>query len=370
MSKSSDQKNIRLIAFYLPQYHPIPENDVWWGEGFTDWINTAKAKPLFKGHYQPHIPGDLGSYDLRSEETREAQANLAKKYGIYGFCYYHYWFHGKRLLHRPIDDMLHSGKPDFPFCLCWANENWTKLWDGGNGEILMKQEYSENDDIHHIRWLANVFRDKRYIRINGKPLFLVYRAKQMPNPFRTTRIWREELRKMGLGEILLYRVEGHPAERGDPSEVGFDGAVEFQPDCKYLPAARARLSIKILRLLGNFIKRITKSQRRFIYDYSQIVEEMLKKPKPSYKRLPCVTPSWDNSPRRKNNAIILKNSSPDAYGHWLSSVIHEVSLEPGDNKTIFINAWNEWAEGCHLEPDQKWGYAYLEATRNALFDSK
>jgi len=218
----------RVIAFYLPQYHPIPENDAWWGKGFTEWTNVTKARPLFRGHYQPHLPADLGFYDLRVAESREAQAELARQYGVTGFCYYHYWFAGKRLLNRPFDEVLMSGKPDFPFCLCWANENWTRIWDGGEDEVLMKQTYSEEDDVAHIRWLTRAFADERYIRIDGKPIFIIYRAHKLPNLKRTTDLWRHECRRLGVGELFLCRVDT-AADTSPPSEVGLDAAVEFQP---------------------------------------------------------------------------------------------------------------------------------------------
>src|SRR6266478_229140 len=188
---------IRPIAFYLPQYHTIPENDIWWGKGFTEWTNVVKARPQFKGHYQPHLPGELGFYDLRLEEVRQRQAALAREYGLYGFCYYHYWFNGRRILERPFKEVLASGKPDFPFCLCWANENWTRVWDGGGQDVLLQQHYSAEDDRQHIRWLANAFRDPRYIRIGGRPLFLVYRTELLPDPARTAAIWRNEVAKAG-----------------------------------------------------------------------------------------------------------------------------------------------------------------------------
>ena len=189
------KSDLRLIAFYLPQYHPIPENDEWWGKGFTDWRNVARAKPLFRGHPQPHLPGELGCYDLRDSRARAAQAALAREHGISGFCYYHYWFSGKRLLERPFQEVLSSRKPDFPFCLCWANENWTRAWDGRNQEIIVEQTYSHEDDRAHIRTLVPAFRDDRYIRIHGKPLFLVYRAEDLPEPARTAAIWREEAQR-------------------------------------------------------------------------------------------------------------------------------------------------------------------------------
>src|SRR5665647_256742 len=189
---------IRPIAMYLPQFHPIPENDEWWGKGFTEWTNVAKAKPLFKGHYQPHLPADLGFYDLRLEESRIAQAEMAKVNGIYGFCYYHYWFNGKRILERPFQEIFETGKPDFPFMLCWANENWTRTWDGGNHHILLEQKHSPEDDRNHIKALIPYFKDSRYIRVDNKPVFSVYRASLFPDISNTIRIWREEAEKEGL----------------------------------------------------------------------------------------------------------------------------------------------------------------------------
>src|SRR5690242_15190569 len=207
----------RLIAFYLPQYHPIPENDLWWGKGFTEWTSVAKAKPLFRKHYQPHLPADLGFYDLRLPETRSAQAQLARENGIYGFCYYHYWFNGKLLLERPFNEVLASSQPDFPFCLCWANENWTRAWDGLEHDILVAQEYDAEDDRRHIHWLVEAFRDRRYIRVNGKPLLLVYRVSNLPDPLQTASLWREEAHKLGIGDIYLATVESFPKDRIDPN---------------------------------------------------------------------------------------------------------------------------------------------------------
>ncbi len=225
---------VRTLAFYLPQFHPIPENDAWWGQGFTEWTNVVKAQPQFRGHYQPHLPSDTGFYDLRLPEARQLQADLAQQYGLHGFCYYHYWFNGKRLLERPFQEVLTSGKPDFPFCLCWANEDWTRAWDGRSGEILLQQHYSEQDDREHIRTLAPAFRDPRYVRIENKPLFLVYRASRIPDPLASTTIWREEAHRLGLGELFLAKVESFSSEQSDPQALGFDAAVEFQPDWRLL----------------------------------------------------------------------------------------------------------------------------------------
>ncbi|MFH1196288.1 MAG: glycoside hydrolase family 99-like domain-containing protein [bacterium] len=341
----------KLIAFYLPQYHPIPENDRWWGKGFTEWTNVAKSQPLFQGHYQPHMPADLGFYDLRLLETQKQQAELAKEHGVHGFCYYHYWFNGKRLLETPLTNILKSGKPDFPFCLCWANEDWTRAWDGKSGEILIAQNYSEEDDIQHIRFLSEIFKDKRYIRINGKPLFLVYKASRIPDPLKTTSTWRREARLLGIGEIYLCRVESFKSEKTDPFSLGFDAAVEFQPDWSELGTP------------------ILKTENFKAYDYKNVVEKMLNKPVPAYKRFSCVTPSWDNSPRRKNNVAILHNSTPEKFQYWIQEVIKRQSTVRTGENLIFINAWNEWGEGAHLEPDMKFGNAYLEAAKQALHES-
>lgn len=350
---------IKPIAFYLPQYHPIPENDQWWGKGFTEWRNVAKAKPLFRGHYQPHLPADLGFYDLRLPETRIAQANLAREYGIHGFCYYHYWFNGKRLLERPFEEVLNSGEPDFPFCLCWANENWTRRWDGQAQEILIQQNYNDQDDLEHVRYLAKAFSDQRYIRIDGKPLFLVYKASALPNPKRTTETWREEANRLGIGELFLCRVESFGSEHTHPGDLGFDAAVEFQPDWNnlFLPQQKGR-RWDILRVLGIASKAYKNNN---IFHYSSVVEKMLKKPVPPYTRFPCVTPSWDNTARRKQGALILKDANPETYGDWLKKVIEKRRPE-----FLFINAWNEWAEGNHLEPCQKWGRGYLEVTKKII----
>jgi lipopolysaccharide biosynthesis protein len=364
----STQEQIRLISFYLPQYHPITENNVWWGKGFTEWTNVTKSKPIFKGHYQPHLPADLGFYDLRLPEVRQAQANLAKAYGIYGFCYYHYWFNGKRLLERPFNDVLASGEPDFPFCLCWANENWTRRWDGMEQEVLMEQVYGEEDDRQHMRWLAQAFQDPRYIRVNGKPLFLVYRASKIADPLKMTEIWREEAQKLGIGELFLCKVESFYHEQQDPALTGFDAAVEFQPDWSRLgwPLQRGR-KWQLARKLGLSEPAYVDNK---IFEYSEIVEAMLAKPRSEYKRYPCVTPSWDNTARRKTDAIILRNANPETYEYWLKTVIQRSLADPSSDQIVFINAWNEWAEGNHLEPCQKWGHAYLEATRRACLESE
>lgn len=342
---------VRLIAFHLPQFHTIPENDGWWGKGFTEWTNVTKAQPLFDGHYQPHVPSDLGYYDLSTPETLKTQAALASEYGIYGFCFYHYWFNGKLLLETPLHQMLKSGEPEFPFCLCWANEDWTRAWDGRSGDVLIGQNYNNADDIRHFYYLLNFFEDKRYIRINNKPLFLVYRANKMPNPLRSTTIWREEARKLGL-ELYLCRVESFHDERTDPSAFGFDASVEFQPDWAELDKVE---QLDLSSISGDRV-----------YRYTDVVQQMLSKQSPSYKRFPCIFPSWDNSPRRKAEAVIMHDSSPQAYKNWLQESVKKVRNSRADERIVFVNAWNEWGEGNHLEPDARYGRAFLEATRSVV----
>jgi lipopolysaccharide biosynthesis protein len=354
---------IRLISFYLPQYHPIPENDEWWGRGFTEWRNVVRARPLFKGHYQPRLPADLGFYDLRLPDTRLAQAELAREHGIYGFCYYHYWFNGKRLLERPFNEVLHSGQPDFHFCLCWANENWTRRWDGLEQDVLLGQKYSPDDDRTHIRALFPAFEDPRYIRVRDKPLFIVYRVGLLPVPKQTAEIWREEAQKAGIGELFLASVESIGV-RLPPVETGFDAAVEFAPDwlVRGKPTNQGLVS-KLIRKLGY------KDLRPYnIYSYDTLMRNMLAKRCPPYKQFRCVTPSWDKTARRQKYADVWVGSSPEKYEAWLSEIIEQCRDRlPPEERFVFINAWNEWAEGCYLEPDLKYGRAYLEATRRAVY---
>lgn len=355
--------DVRALAFYLPQYHPIPENDEWWGPGFTEWRNVVKARPQFPGHLQPRVPADLGFYDLRVPETRAAQADLARAHGITGFVYYHYWFTGRRLLDRPFAEVLGSGEPDFPFALCWANEDWTRAWDGASGQVLLHQEYSAADDREHVRHLLPAFADPRYVRVDGRPLFLVYSASRLPDPHRTTDRWREESVRAGVGDLYLCRVD-HDREGGDPAALGFDAAVDFQPSFAELgpPLGRSVPARVARRLhLGHQAYR-----RHRIYDYSTIVDRMLARPPVPYKRFPGVSPGWDNTPRRDRQGAVFRNPRPDEYGRWLQAVVGEFTpFGPGED-LVFLNAWNEWAEGNVLEPCRRWGHGYLEATRAAL----
>lgn len=358
---------IKPIAFFLPQFHPIPENDLAWGKGFTEWNNVVKAKPRFKGHYQPQLPADLGFYDLRLTDVREAQAKLAQQYGIYGFCYYHYWFNGKRLLHQPVDAILATQSPNFPFCLCWANENWTRRWDGQDREVIQEQQYSEADDVKHIQWLAKAFADPRYIRVQGKPLFMVYKLSLLPNPARTLTRWRAEAKRLGIGDLYICNVEMSASEHQLANKYDINGAVEFAPDFTLMPIARPTGLIhpRVPRLLHKLGLTRKPPEPDWVYSYQSMMQSMLSKPQPTYTRFPCVTPSWDNTSRRQNGATIFHGNTPEKYQQWLETTIKRVRSLPQE-PLVFINAWNEWAEGNHLEPCQKHGHAYLQATKQAL----
>jgi lipopolysaccharide biosynthesis protein len=356
--------NLRTIAFYLPQFHPIAENDAWWGQGFTEWRNVAKARPLFPGHYQPHLPADLGFYDLRLPEAREAQADLARQHGIHGFCYYHYWFNGRRILERPFNEVLSSGKPEFPFCLCWANENWTRIWDGSAQQVLLEQHYSAEDDLAHIRALLPTFADRRYIRIGGRPLFLVYRTELLPEPERTAEIWRNEVAKAGLGDLYLARVENF-VSGVDPKKIGFDAAVEFAPNGVNTGKVRFRGRFHRFLAGSGVLPGVYIAGK--VINYRALMLGMLAKSDPGFKRFRCVTPMWDNTARRQTGAHIYVGSTPQLYGAWLAEMARRtIDKSPPEEQIVFVNAWNEWAEGCHLEPDLKWGRQYLEATKAAL----
>jgi lipopolysaccharide biosynthesis protein len=338
----------KLIAFYLTQYHPIPENDDWWGKGFTEWTNVTKATPLFDGHYQPRLPADMGFYDLRVCETRREQISLAKKYGIDGFCYHYYWFSGKRLLEQPLEDMLSDSESDMPFCLCWANENWTRRWDAAEHEVLIRQHYLPEDDLGFIRSLMPYLSDGRYILADEKPLLIVYRPQHLPDPQKTLEIWRDYCHEQGLGEIHVAAALTHG--NLDYAQFGFDSGVEFPPH--NLMCKNHADSIQF-----------TKPFRGFIGEYQEIANLYLQREYPHQDIYRGVFPAWDNTPRTGDRGMIVLGSSPENYRKWLSQAIHLTRQDfPAKERFVFINAWNEWAEGCYLEPDRAHGKRYLEAT--------
>jgi glycosyltransferase involved in cell wall biosynthesis len=349
----------RAIAFYLPQFHPIPENDEWWGKGFTEWTNVTKATPQYEGHYQPHLPGELGFYDLRILEVMQRQVELAKLYGIEGFCFYFYWFAGKRLLEQPLLQWLDNVEAaNLPFCLCWANENWSRRWDGLDTEILIGQQHSAEDDLQFIAYVAKYMRDTRYIRVDGKPMLLVYRPSLLPDPKATAERWRNWCRQNGLGEIHLVLTQSF--DMGDPEEYGFDAAVEFPPNNMAPPDITERLT----KLNPKFAGRIL--------DYDFYVERSEAFPQRPYKIYRGAFPSWDNEARRASGGASFYGAHPEKFFRMMRNAVEEMiraSPDP-DGRLLFINAWNEWAEGCHLEPDRRYGYAWLNAARRALADEK
>lgn len=339
----------RLIAFYLTQFHPTPKNDAWWGKGFTEWTNVTKSVPLFEGHYQPHLPTDFGFYDLRVMETRRDQIKVAKQFGIDGFCYHYYWFSGERILNQPLDEMLLDRESDMPFCLCWANENWTRRWDAAEHEVLIAQKYLPDDDINFIKSLVPFFADDRYIKVDGNPILIVYRPQHLPNSQKTLDVWRDYCRKIGIGELHLCAALTHGNE--DYAQYGFDSGVEFPPHNLKQANVNSQLSF-FKPFIGN------------VMQYASVASSYLRRDYRERRVFKTVFPSWDNTARTGSRALVMLNGTPDNYECWLGSTIDLVKNSES-KALIFINAWNEWAEGCHLEPDRKYGCSYLEATVRA-----
>jgi GT2 family glycosyltransferase/glycosyltransferase involved in cell wall biosynthesis len=347
--------DVQAIAMYLPQFHRVPENDRWWGEGFTEWTNVRRGRPLYPGHEQPHVPhDDIGYYDLDDPQVLERQAALAARYGIHGFCFYYYWFDGRRILERPIDRMLRSGKPDFPFCFCWANENWTRTWDGRDREILLEQRHSAAGDERFLRDLLPALHDPRYIRIDGKPLLVVYRPALLDDAAAAAARWRSIAKGSGLEGLHLAAVQSF--DRDDPCGYGFDSAIQFPPLQIPAPDLAAQPGFAAHDgFCGH------------VHDYREAVRHAARVSRPRYPLFRGVMPRWDNTARRMERATSWAHATPERYGEWLRAAVEETQREhPNGRQMIFINAWNEWAEGAHLEPDTRHGYRYLEETLAAL----
>jgi Glycosyltransferase WbsX/Methyltransferase domain len=357
-ASDSTESDVQLIAFYLPQFHQIPENDAWWGNGFTEWTNVRRARQQYPGHYQPHIPHpSLGYYDLTDESILERQATMAIRFGIHGFCFYHYWFGGKRLLEMPVERMLSTGRPDIPFCLCWANENWTRRWDGHDAQVLISQSHSAEDDKLFILDLLRAFRDRRYIRIQGQPLLLVYKPELLPDPPATFQLWRHICRSEGIGEIFIAGVRSFNfVDRS----LGFDALVDFPPHGAFSKILDNRSFAAFPEFNGN------------LHDYLDAFHSAVTTPRqPDILYFQGIMPSWDNTARRQENSHIFINSKPEYYYLWLRHLIRQTRANaPKGKRLVFINAWNEWAEGCHLEPDERNGFAWLNATQKALCSDK
>lgn len=361
------KQSLQTLAYYLPQFHPIPENDEWWGKGFTEWTNVTKARPFFKGHQQPRFPADLGYYDLRVAEVREAQAAMAREYGVTGFCYYHYWFgNGRQLLNRPIDEVIASGKPDFPFCFCWANQSWTGHWFGAEKRMLMSQDYPGDEDIEaHFAYLLKAFRDKRYIRIDNKPLFKILDIRSLPDPAYMAKKLKELAVANGLDGLYLVAGNFLP-DNWNPLENHFDAVT----DSSFNRTLRATLDAKsdfITRLLNNrYTKRLAGQAVYFKNRNTITMKEFMDHyhiEKTSYPSFPIVIPNWDNTPRSLSKGIVIRDAAPHYFAKQLEiagDYLKKENIPP----VIFIKSWNEWAEGNWLEPDTSIGYGYLEALRS------
>lgn len=342
-----------LVAFYLPQFHTIPENDEWWGKGFTEWRNVARALPQFEGHAQPRLPGDLGFYDLRNPQVLRDQAELAQAYGIGAFCMYFYWFGGKTLLELPHLQWLNDPSITLPICLCWANENWTRTWDGRAEDVLIAQQHSPEDDLAYIAHVAQYLRDPRYLRVDGKPLLLVYRPGKLPDPKATAERWRTWSRDNGIGELCIGYVQSF--ERPDPRDIGFDVAVEFPPNLSTPTNITERQTL------------LNPDYQGEVLDWRDVAREYSERPMPEYRLFPGVNCGWDNEPRRPGRGRTYLHASPRVYERWLAGTIRtRLALAEGHDRVVFVNAWNEWAEGAALEPDLANGAAWLTATRSAL----
>lgn len=352
----------RLIAFYLPQYHPIPENDEWWGKGFTEWTNVGKAKPMFRGHYQPHVPADLGYYDLRVPETRIAQADMARECGIEAFCYYHYWFAGKRILERPFNEVLQSGQPDFPFCLCWANQSWTGIWHGSPDRVLIEQTYPGYDDyLAHFNALLPMFSDSRYLTVDGKPLFVIYRPNEIPEVGKVIDFWRNLAVKSGLSGLhMVALINGKQTWK--PLECGFDATLTQD-----LPALRSNENLswrqpikKIRHLYQDILGRPT------VHRYGDVLLKNYQDDSSRTNDYPCLIPNWDNTPRSSGNGLVLHDSNPELFRIQVRKSLRITENSRPEHQIIFIKSWNEWAEGNHLEPDLKYGHGYLDVIREEI----
>jgi len=381
----------RLIAFYLPQFHPIPENDEWWGKGFTEWTNVAKATPLFKGHYQPRLPADLGYYDLRVPEVREAQAELARNAGIEGFCYYHYWFGGKRLLERPFNEVVASGKPDFPFCLCWANESWSGVWYGAPNRILMEQTYPGTDDNRrHFMALRNAFLDKRYMCVDGRPIFVIYRPEKVLNVNSFIREWQELAVENGLPGLHFVAHLFFNETDWDYKSRGFDSCVIVNSHKVWAVSSRELLLAEIKKNAsrrkpphiqtgadGNLSKgelrhwlwrrrRLLLGQFNDVRLYRHAVPYLLAGCSEEPTVYPCLYPNADTTPRSGVRGVVLHESTPDLFRIHVRDALSLVQSRPMNQRLVFIKSWNEWAEGNYLEPDQRFGHDYLKVVREEV----
>ena len=360
---SANTHRARVLAFFLPQYHPIPENDEWWGAGFTEWTNVAAARPLFRGHEQPKLPGALGFYDLRVPETRVAQALLASTSGVEAFCYWHYWFGGRRILDDIFAAVLASGSPPLPFALGWANQSWTGIWHGANDRILIEQTYpGEEDHRRHFGHLVEAFSDERYFRVDGRPLFYIYDPRAVPQIADVTALWRRLATRAGLGGLYLVgEVKGaNPIGRDLANSMGLDAVVPVR-----LPS-QARHPREWLRHRRRGA-RLVSLRGPTVYDSDKLVGALVAPESSRFDVHPCVIPNWDNTPRSGRRGRVIAGTSPQFFAHQLSAALTAIDDKPFENRLLFIKSWNEWAEGNYLEPDRTNGSAFLDVLRREVY---
>jgi hypothetical protein len=357
---TTDVRRVRVIAYYLPQYHPIPENDEWWGAGFTEWTNVTKARRRYPGQDQPRLAGELGYYDLRVPEVREQQAELARSHWVEAFCYYHYWFGGKQLLQRPFREVVSSGRPDFPFCVCWANETWTGIWHGNPGKILAEQTYPGDDDHRrHFESLRLAFEDARYVRVDGRPLLVVYKPRLLPDPERTCDLWRELAMRAGLGGLHMVGVTNGIAAEALPP--GFDAVV-----VQALPPVRRRFrqAPSPASLVRSILRRCGVPT---VYRYAAVSPRLVPSELPPHA-YPCVIPNWDNTARSGADGLVLHGATPALFEAQARAAVRLVQGRSPDHRLVFVKSWNEWAEGNYLEPDRRYGRGYIESLRRVVVE--
>lgn len=347
---------MEIAALYLPQFHPIPENDAWWGPGFTEWTNVRSARPLFRGHRQPVVPGELGYYDLRDPEVRERQAALARDHGVTAFCYWHYWFAGHQLLERPFAEVLRSGAPTLPFFVGWANQSWTGVWHGDPGRILIEQTYPPDDDRAHFDALRPAFEDPRYLRIDGRAALLIFCPQDLPDPPRFVERWRKMAEAAGLGGLYLVAwVEGRPwgVQYGTHDRDGFDAALYVEFPFERTPGARLRGYLR------------AKDERFGPLRYPYAADLPVPRTALAGVVHQSAQPNWDNTPRSARRGVVALDTSPDRFERHLAQAIARERAHGPDRQLVVIKSWNEWAEGNYLEPDERFGRGWLEAVRRA-----
>ncbi len=379
------EEELKLIAFYLPQFHEIPENNEWWGKGFTEWVNVKKAKPLFENHNQPRRPLDNNYYDLKDVNTMKWQAKIAKEHGIYGFCFYHYWFDGKLLLEKPVENYLKEDNIDFPYCICWANEHWTNQWVSSNNNVLIEQKYGEEKDwVAHFKYLLPFLKDKRYIKKDGKPVLIIYRPELIDCIKEMIDCWKKLAKENGLDGLCVMAQRVDVLLNNPNADVGMiDYFIEYQPGTAFVTKGRKNKFINSLkqckRRFDYYIEKkfpkasgskiMNKNKNLKIYKYDDIWEEILSQ-KPIIKNsIPCAFVDWDNTPRKHERGSVVLGSNPESFGMYFDKLIDKTISEYNQDM-IFIFAWNEWAEGGYLEPDEKFKYGYLEAIRKCIKKQK